>query len=157
MARELRSGPTLVLLLFCVLVGIPVTILLTPSQQVVAVGQHLAVGARAPSLSISGPAQLVQVGNTELDIPRLEVLGPLRPQLTMGPVLRNDAAAAVLDPATSANAQQEAVTTVSNGFLRWYLWGRSGSRSSRSPRQPSSAVSACSSRCGGTVPRWTHT
>ncbi|MBA2307764.1 MAG: hypothetical protein H0W01_00300, partial [Pseudonocardiales bacterium] len=84
------------------------------------------VGARAPSWSISGPAQLVQVGNTELDISRLEVHGPLRPQLTMGPVLRNDAAAAVLDPATSARAQQDAVTTVGDGFLRWYVWGAIG-------------------------------
>ena len=157
MVRELRSWPTLVLLLFCVLVGIPVTILLTPSQQVVAVGQHLSLGGRAPSLSISGPAQLVQVGNTELDISRLEVLGPLRPQLTMGPVLRNDAAAAVLDPATSAGAQQDAVTTVGDGFLRWYVWGAIGLAVFALATTRSPAASGCSSRCGGTVRRWTRT
>ena len=50
-----------------------------------AFGQHITVGARPPDLSIAGPAQLVQVGNTALDINGMHVYGPLRPQLTMGP------------------------------------------------------------------------
>lgn len=124
--RELRSTPTLLLVLFCVLVGIPAVISLTPNQQLTVAGQHLSVGARRPSPSVSGPAQLVQIGNTELDLARLRVYGPLRPQVVLGPVQRNAAAAAVLDPATRGHAQAEAVGAVRSGFLRWYGWATLG-------------------------------
>lgn len=123
---ELRSWPTLLLVAFGLLVGIPITVLLTPPQELTVVGQHLSVGARAPSLSLSGPAQLVQIGNTELDIPRLEVYGPLRPKLMMGPVQRNGDAAAVLDPATTEQAQADAAGALTDAFLRWYAWGGIG-------------------------------
>lgn len=121
--RELRSLPTRLLVVFCLVVGIPVAILLTPQQQLTVAGQHLAVGARTPSPTLSGPAQLVQIGNTELDIARLRVYGPLRPRMTLGPVQRNADAAAVLDPGTGPQARAAAVSSVGSGFLRWYAWG----------------------------------
>jgi lysophospholipase L1-like esterase len=124
--RELRSWPSVALVLFCLLVGVPVTVALTPPQEVVALGQPLAVGARTPSPTISGPAQLVQIGNTELDLPRLQVYGPLRPRLEMGPVQRNATAAQVFDPVTSTQVQAQAVDTLVEGFVRWYLWGGLG-------------------------------
>ena len=68
----------------------------------------------------------MQIGNTELDMPRLRIHGPLRPRLTMGPVQRNAAAAQVFDPLTSAQAQAQAIDNVTRGFLRWYLWGGLG-------------------------------
>lgn len=106
--------------------GIPAAIAFTPDQELVVLGQHVSVGARAPSLSLSGPAQLVQIGNTELDVPHLTVHGPLRPRLTMGPVQRNDAAAEVLDPRTSRQAGAEAGSKLRRGFLQWYLWAGLG-------------------------------
>jgi GDSL-like Lipase/Acylhydrolase family len=124
--RELRAWPTVLLVAFCLLVGLPTTVALTPAQDVVALGQHLSVGARTPTPTVSGPAQLVQIGNTELDMPRLRIHGPLRPRLTMGPVQRNADAAQVFDPLTSAQAQAQAIGNVTNGFLRWYLWGGLG-------------------------------
>ncbi|HVL82814.1 MAG TPA: GDSL-type esterase/lipase family protein [Pseudonocardia sp.] len=124
--HELRAWPTLMLVLFCLVVGLPVTITLTPEQDVTALGQPLSVGARPPSLSVSGPARLVQIGNTALDLPRLRVVGPLRPQLSIGPIQRNDAAALALDPSTGGQAQSEAVRALTGGFLRWYLWGGLG-------------------------------
>jgi hypothetical protein len=124
--RELRAWPTALLVGFCLLVGLPVTVALTPEQDVVALGQHLAVGARTPTPTISGPAQLVQIGNTELDMPRPRIYGPLRPRLTMGPVQRNADAAQVFDPLTSASAQAHAIDNVTRGFLHWYLWGGLG-------------------------------
>ena len=120
--REQATTPTLILMLFCVLVGVPFTILLTPDQELTVVGQHLSVGARPPSLSVSGPAQLVQIGNTELDIAPLRVFGPLRPRLTLGPVQRNSAAAAALDPATNGRILDDAVSSIAGAFLRWYAW-----------------------------------
>jgi hypothetical protein len=114
------------LVLFCLLVGLPVTVALTPGQDLVAFGQQITVGARNPDLSVAGPARIVQVGNTALDVDRLHVWGPLRPQLTLGPVQRNAAAAAALDPEAGPRLRQEAVDAVTGGFLTWYLWGGLG-------------------------------
>jgi hypothetical protein len=124
--REIRSWPTLLLVLFCLAVGVPVTVAVTPAQDLVAFGQHISVGVRPPDLSLAGPARLVQVGNTELDVDRLHVYGPLRPQLTMGPVLRNAGAAAVLDPDTGPRVRDEAVAAVTGGFVTWYVLGGLG-------------------------------
>ena len=124
--REVRSLPTVLLMVFCLLFGIPATILLTPDQELTIAGQHLSVGARVPSVTLSGPAQLVQIGNTKLDIAPLQVYGPLRPQLTLGPVQRNAAAAAALDPATGSEVRAAAVSALRNGFLRWYGWATLG-------------------------------
>ncbi|GAA1258276.1 hypothetical protein GCM10009609_21640 [Pseudonocardia aurantiaca] len=126
MLTELRSWPTLLLVLFCLGVGVPVTVALTPQQNLVVFGQHISVGARPPELNVAGPARLVQVGNTDLDIDRLHVYGPVRPQLTMGPVQRNDAAAAVFDPNQRPKAQADAVSAVTGGFVHWYLLGGLG-------------------------------
>jgi len=114
------------LVLFCLGVGVPVAVALTPAQDLVAFGQHISVGARAPELSVAGPAQLVQVGNTALDVDRLHVYGPLRPQLTLGPVQRSAAAAAVFDPETGPRARADAVAAVTGGFVSWYVWGGLG-------------------------------
>ncbi|MDN5858463.1 MAG: hypothetical protein L0H84_07550 [Pseudonocardia sp.] len=114
------------MLLSCLLVGLPVTILLTPGQDVVAFGQHIRVGARPPELSLSGPARLVQVGNTALDVQRIQVYGPLRPQITLGPVQRNAAAEAVFDPHSGPAAAAAAVRAVTDGFRTWYLLGGLG-------------------------------
>lgn len=124
--RELRAWPTVALVAFCLLVGLPVTVALTPDQEVTALGQHLGVGARAPTPTLAGPAQLVQIGNTALDLPRLRVYGPLRPRLTMGPVQRNADAARVFDPATRGQAQADAVDSITRGFVRWYVGGGLG-------------------------------
>jgi hypothetical protein len=118
--REARSLPTLLLVLFCLFVGIPATAALTPDQEITVAGQHLTVGVRDPSLSLSGPAQLVQIGNTAYDIPAVQVYGPLRPQLALGPVQRNAAATAVFDSKTNATAVSTAIATITKGYLRWY-------------------------------------
>ena len=124
--QELRSLPTILLVAFCLFVAMPLTIMLTPGQQLTIAGQHFAVGARAPTPTLSGPAQLVQIGNTELDIARLNVYGPLRPQLTLGPVQRNAAAVAAIDPKVARDTQANAITTVGSGFARWYGWATLG-------------------------------
>jgi hypothetical protein len=111
---------------FCLLVGVPTTIALTPGRDVVAFGQVITVGARPVQLSPVGPARLVQVGNTAIDLRPLAVWGPLRPQLTMGPVQRNAGAAAVFDADRGPAARDAAVTAIVDGFLDWYLWAGAG-------------------------------
>ncbi|GAB3837713.1 hypothetical protein [Dactylosporangium cerinum] len=124
--REARSLPTVLLMAFCLLVGIPTTVGLTPHQELAIAGQELSVGARPPGFSLSGPAQLVQIGNTRIDIAPLQVFGPLRPQLTLGPIQRNAAAAAAVDPATGPHVRAAAMSAVGKGFLRWYGWATLG-------------------------------
>lgn len=121
-----RHGPTVLLVLFCLLAGVPAAIALTPGRGVDAFGQHITVGARPPDLSLAGPARVVQVGNTSLDLERFTVYGPLRPQLTLGPVQRNADSDAVFDPGESPRVAAEAVGAVTNGYLSWFLWGGLG-------------------------------
>lgn len=121
-----RLWPTVLLVLVCLGVGIPVTVALTPGRDVVTFGQYITVGARPPQVSVVGPARLVQVGNTALDIDRLQVYGPLRPQLTMGPVQRGADADALFDPEAGPRMRDEAVRAVTGGFVAWYLWAGLG-------------------------------
>jgi lysophospholipase L1-like esterase len=121
--REARSWPTLLLVLIAAVTAIPITILLTPGQEVVTLGQHMTVKARPPNLSLSGPAQVVQIGNTSLDVPRLMVYGPVRPRLEMGPAVRSEEAAQALNPSTSQGAQSAAARTIGGGWIRWCAWG----------------------------------
>jgi lysophospholipase L1-like esterase len=114
--REIRSVPTLLLVLVCLVVGMPLAIVLTPDQQVTVAGQQLSVGARTPGASLSGPAQLVQLGNTEFDVGAVRVYGPLRPRLTLGPVRRG----ATLD--ANADTPSTVAGVIGDGFLRWYAW-----------------------------------
>jgi hypothetical protein len=110
-----------VVVVLCVLLGLPATIALTPDQHTTVAGQELAVGGRTPSLSWAGPAQLVQIGNTQLDLPPLRIVGPLRPRITLGPVQRNAAAVAAFDPA-NGNTVERAQSKIIGAFIRWYAW-----------------------------------
>jgi hypothetical protein len=65
----------------------------------------------------------VQVGNTELDVERMHVYGPLRPRMTLGPVQRNADAAAAFDPVAGPQLRVAAVEAVTAAFLAWYGWG----------------------------------
>jgi hypothetical protein len=113
--------PSLILVLICLFVGVPATIALTPDQHTTVAGQELAVGARLPSLSWTGPAQLRQIGNTELDIVPLQIKGPLRPRITLGPVQRNAAAVAAFDPA-NGDPRANATNQIKVAFIAWYAW-----------------------------------
>ena len=126
LARELVSLPTVVLVLALLLIGIPLVVLLTPDQRIEVVSQQVSVGARDPAPDWSGPARIVQVGNTAFDLRGVEVVGPLRPQLSLGPIRRSQVPDSALDPAELAAMEASAVGAVVRGFARWYLWGTLG-------------------------------
>ncbi len=124
--REACSRWTLLLVFVCLAGGVPLVVLLTPDQQLHLLGQSVAVGAREPALSLSGPAQVVQIGNTKLDLPMLTIYGPLRPRISLGPVQRNADAAQAFAPDTSAQAWSGTVHSLIEGYLRWFAWGAVG-------------------------------
>lgn len=123
---RVRSWPTVVLVLYCLVAGIPTAVALTPAQGVTAFGQYVGVGARPPDLSPVGPARIVQIGNTALDVERVRVWGPLRPQLTLGPVQRNAGAAAVFEPGAAERLGAAAVESVTRAFVTWYALAGAG-------------------------------
>ncbi|GAA4811486.1 hypothetical protein GCM10023200_56610 [Actinomycetospora chlora] len=119
-ARELRSPLTILLALACVAGGLWAAVVLTPAQEVQAFGQQLRVGVQAPSTSLSGPPQIVQIGNTRLDVPDVTVVGPLRPQLEIGPVARNETAGRAMASLAEGSSPADALAAIVGGFERWY-------------------------------------
>ncbi|MEQ3549992.1 GDSL-type esterase/lipase family protein [Pseudonocardia nematodicida] len=120
--REARSLPTLLLVALIAVAGIPLVIMLTPEKHVEVFGQDVGVGARVPPLSLSGPAQISQIGNARFDLTGVEVWGPIRPRLSIGPLTRPADNGPVLGPHTVDEAGG-AVHTLVEGFATWYLWG----------------------------------
>ncbi|MFG1636625.1 GDSL-type esterase/lipase family protein [Pseudonocardia alni] len=123
--REARSLPTLALLGLIAVVGVPLVILLTPENHVEVFGQDVGVGARVPPLTLSGPAQIAQLGNAEFDLTTVQVWGPIRPRLSIGPLKRPADNGPVLGPHTVDGAG-DAVRDLGEGFVTWYLWGAAG-------------------------------
>lgn len=123
--REARSVPTVLLVVGILAVGLPLVVLLTPNRHVEVFGQDITVGARTPDLSLSGPAQIVQLGNTAFDLRGTDVYGPLRPQLSIGPLQRGPKALAAFGPDAAVDANR-ATSTLTDAFLTWYLWGAVG-------------------------------
>lgn len=121
-ARELRSPLTLLLVVACVACGVWAAVALTPAQDVEAFGQQLRVGAQPPSATVSGPPQIVQIGNTRLDVPDVTIYGPLRPQLTIGPVQRNETAGRAMASLAEGTSPHTALAAIVAGFERWYGW-----------------------------------
>jgi hypothetical protein len=124
--RELRSFPTILLLVGLIVVGIPLVVHLTPDQRTTVLGQYVAVGARDPEPTLSGPAQLVQIGNTSFDLRPVQIVGPLRPRISLGPISRDDVPDRALDPAAVPAVESAAREALVQAFVRWYSWAGLG-------------------------------
>lgn len=123
--REARSLPTLLLVGLIAVVGVPLVVVLTPAHHVTVLGQDVAVGARVPPPDLRGPAQIAQLGNAEFDLPAVEVWGPIRPRLAIGPLQRPADNGPLLGPGTAEDAGA-AMQRLTEGFTVWYLWGAAG-------------------------------
>ncbi len=145
-SRLVRAvGPSVLLLLAAAGLAIPTAIALTPPQETTVAGQYVGVGAVTPSGGwlgdlgdlvdgwpwtwpgavadgSRGPARIEQIGNTTVDLEHVQVRGPLRPQLELGPLVRTRAAEQLLDPKERPAARDRAVRSVTTAFRTWYLW-----------------------------------
>lgn len=122
LARELRSPLTVLLVVACVVGGVGAAIVLTPTQEVEAFGQQIGVGVQAPSATLAGPPRIVQIGNTRLDVPDVTIYGPLRPELRIGPVARNETAGQAMTSLAEGTAPADALSAIVDGFERWFGW-----------------------------------
>lgn len=122
LGRELRSPVTLLLVVVCVVTGVWAALVLTPDQDVEAFGQQISVGAQPPTATPSGPPRIVQIGNTSFDVPDVTIYGPLRPQLSIGPVQRNETAGRAVESLAEGSSPADALAAIVAGFERWYAW-----------------------------------
>ncbi|MEQ6903098.1 GDSL-type esterase/lipase family protein [Nocardioides sp. YIM 152588] len=134
----------LVMLLATVGIGIPSAIVLTPARETVVAGQYVGVGGSTPSGGwlgdldeitddgpltwpgaavdgFTGPAELEQIGDTTIRLYRIQVRGPLRPRLELGPLVRTREADDLLDPRSGPAARDRAVAAITTAFRSWYL------------------------------------
>lgn len=140
-----RSPLAIVLMLLTTVgVAIPAVVQLTPAVETTVAGQYLGVGASTPTGGwvgdldeivddgpaswpravrdgFTGPAQLEQIGNTTIDLARIQVRGPLRPRLELGPLVHTSEADDLVDPETGEAARDDAVDAVASGFRTWFV------------------------------------
>ncbi len=123
---------------------IPLAVALTPSAETTVAGQYVAVGGTTPSGGwvgdvgeivddgpttwpravldgLTGPAEVQQIGDTTIELQRVQVRGPLRPQLELGPLVRTRAAEDLLDPDEGPAARRRAEEAVTAAVRTWYL------------------------------------
>lgn len=83
-ARSIRATRTVVTastLVFVGLMSLWLALRLTPDQRITAMGQRVQVGITSPTLSLSGPGEMVLFGRT---IPtEIDFAGPVRPRLVL--------------------------------------------------------------------------
>lgn len=125
MSRRTRVLLPLGLTLLAVLVAIPAAITLTPARQTTVAGQYLGVGGVTPLGGWlggwRGPAQLEQIGETTVDVPPVQVRGPLRPKLELGPLVRTRDVDELLDPHDGPKARSAAVAAITTAFRDWFV------------------------------------
>lgn len=123
--RARTLAPGIVLAVLGAMVAVPAAIALTPAQGTTVAGQHLDVRGTTPATgwlsNWRGPATLRQIGQTVVDLPPVQVRGPLRPQLQLGPLVRQQDLDQLLDPRKDSSGRDRAIHAVAHAFLHWYI------------------------------------
>lgn len=116
-ARALLAASSL---LAVAVVSLGLALLLTPAQEVAALGQRIEVGTTDPSLSLSGPGELVLFGRsmpTRIDFP-----GPVRPRLVLTDItIDRQVATAFLRDRSVSEAAGMLGARLAAGLRRWVV------------------------------------
>lgn len=100
--------------------SIAVGLLVTPAQTVRAVGQTVAVGASAPSLSSAGPGELDLFGQ---QLPtRIDFAGPIRPRLVLTRITLDRQVASLFSQANRQRSEQDIGQALAAGWTRYFAW-----------------------------------
>jgi lysophospholipase L1-like esterase len=100
--------------------SIALSLRLTPDQSVSALGQTVDVGAAPPSLSTSGPGQVVLFGqpvSTGVDF-----IGPVRPRLVLTDISINEQVTRLLTPGSQTETADALGNALANGWKRYFVW-----------------------------------
>jgi lysophospholipase L1-like esterase len=101
-------------------VAIAVSLLVTPMQEVSAAGQTVQVGVTAPSLSLSGPAELDLFGQS---IPTtVTFFGPVRPRLRLTHITVSAQLAEIAGTTTGEEPGGGLQDALVRGFHRYFYW-----------------------------------
>ncbi|MGZ8579781.1 MAG: GDSL-type esterase/lipase family protein [Actinomycetota bacterium] len=119
--RPLLRGLVVAGALFAVsAAAITVGLLITPAQSVSALGQTVAVGATPPTLSASGPGEVVLFGRS---LPtEIYFVGPVRPRLVLTDITLDAQVAGAFSPPGQAAAAAAVGEALASGWRRYFLW-----------------------------------
>jgi lysophospholipase L1-like esterase len=100
--------------------SIALALRLTPDQSVSALGQTVDVGAAPPSLSTSGPGQVVLFGQT-IDT-GVDFIGPVRPRLVLTDISINEQVARLLNPGSRTETADALGSALASGWKRYFAY-----------------------------------
>jgi lysophospholipase L1-like esterase len=118
--RALRVLIVVGTLLAVAAASIALALRLTPGQSVSALGQTVTVGAAPPTLSTSGPGQVVLFGqpvSTGVDF-----IGPVRPRLVLTDISINEQVGQLLTPGSQAEKADALGNALASGWKRYFAW-----------------------------------
>ncbi len=100
--------------------SIAIALLLTPDQSVSALGQTVDVGAAPPSLSVSGPGQVVLFGQPVAT--GIDFMGPVRPRLVLTDISINEQVGQLLRTGAGAGTADALGNALASGWKRYFVW-----------------------------------
>jgi lysophospholipase L1-like esterase len=116
----LRSLKVIGLLLIVSLVCIAFALRVTPAQRVTTLGQTVEVGAALPTLSASGPGEIVLFGRS---LPTgVEFAGPIRPRLVLTDISVTRQIEDLFRPTSSDAAANTLGAELAAGWRRYFVW-----------------------------------
>jgi lysophospholipase L1-like esterase len=93
---------------------------ITPPQRVSALGQTVAVGAAAPTASLSGPGEVELFGQS---LPtEVRFIGPVRPRLVLTDITINEEVAGLFVPERRGGSAAALGSQLANGWKRYFAW-----------------------------------
>lgn len=121
--RLLRRWRPLVYLLIglaITVVSITVGLLVTPSQKVSTAGQTIAVGATAPSFSLSGPGEVSLFGQELNTVVHFD--GPVRPRLSLTHITLGRQLASVFSGGQRGLPERLVGQALASGWIHYFIW-----------------------------------
>jgi hypothetical protein len=116
--RRLRTAHSVTTWAAITLGSIAIGLLATPAQSTEAFGQHFSVDSQPPSLSLSGPAEMTELGSP-VTLPASRIYGPARARFSGGLL---DLTHLPRDPAVAKRDLQTGGSNLAHAWFQWCKW-----------------------------------
>lgn len=118
--RFLRGLALLATLLGVAVASIAFGLLVTPEQSVSALGQTVAVGTAPPTLSTSGPGEVVLFGQS---LPtQVDFVGPVRPRIVLTEISVGEQVENLFRPGRATPTPADLGDELAGGWRRYFVW-----------------------------------